>query len=227
MTMEESVVNLENIGFSYDGARRVLENVNLSIKTDDFIGITGSNGCGKTTLLRLLSGALQPTDGAIKYFNNGKRTPYTSIGYLPQYSAIDKRFPLSVKELVEMGLLSRRNMWNPRLTNEEHHRVAATIERMGLGHVASSHIHRLSGGELQRAMLARAVVSSPRLLLLDEPNTYLDADSEERLFELLHSLNKECAIVLVSHDIESVRKHCKRAYSLKQGLAPLSLKEGA
>ncbi len=206
--MERLIARLTDIGFSYNKARPLLQDINICVESNGFIGVTGPNGCGKSTLIKLLTGELHPQKGKVEYFQDGKSVSSVSIGYLPQYTAVDKRFPISVEKLVASGLLSAHNFWKPFMDCDEKRKVEATIERMNLSHIASQPICNLSGGELQRAMLARAIVSSPRLLLLDEPDTYLDAESETRLFEILHSLNKECAIILVSHNSEAIGKHC-------------------
>ena len=208
------LARLAGVAFSYDSTLPLLEGIDLGIGERDFIGVTGPNGCGKSTLIRLLTGELRPSKGKVEYFVDGKAVPAIPTGYMPQYSSVDKRFPISVKKVIESGLLSPRNFWRPSISSDDACKVAEAMERMGLTHIASQPIYRLSGGELQRTMLARAVVSSPRLLLLDEPDTYLDADSEARLFELLHALNKECAIVLVSHNSDSIQQHCTKTISL-------------
>lgn len=208
--MDNLLARLTDIEFSYDRSRTLLEGISLNIGRRDFIGITGPNGCGKSTFIKLLTGELRPRSGRIEYFLDSKAVPSISTGYMPQYSAVDKRFPISVHHLIESGLLSPNNCWKPFPSTEEKNKVVAAIERMNLTHIATQPIYRLSGGELQRAMLARAIVSSPRLLLLDEPDTYLDAESEARLFEILHTLNRECAIILVSHNSEAIREHCTK-----------------
>lgn len=216
--MNNTIACFSDVEFSY-GNSPLLEHVDFSICRHDFIGVVGANGSGKTTLVKLLSGHLKAVSGKITYYDSGKEVPYLTIGYLPQYAAIDKRFPLSVKKVVESGLISPRNMWRPFLRYDEHRNVSNVMENLGLSDLASKSISDLSGGELQRTMLARAVVSNPHLLLLDEPDTYLDAESETRLFELLKNINRNCTILLVSHDLSSVLKHCNRVACVNRSVS--------
>ena len=216
--MNETLVEIRDVDFSY-GAVPLLENVNFVIKNNDFIGIIGANGCGKTTLVKLVTGELLPRKGVV--INNCS----DSIGYLPQYAAIDKHFPISVREVIETGLMAPRNIWRLRLTADERLRVSAIIEQMGLTAVADTPIGQLSGGQLQRTMLARAIVSRPRLLLLDEPETYLDTDSGQRLLQLLKNINNHCAVVIVSHDVTTIEKYCNRVARIQRTLQELSLQK--
>ena len=205
--MSDVLVEISDVDFSY-GSSPLIENLNLIIYKGDFIGVAGANGSGKTTLVKLLLGELKPRSGTINRHCAG------AISYLPQYAAIDKRFPISVREVVETGLLTRVSLWRPRLTASEHARVSDIIDRLGLTPLQGKTVGQLSGGELQRTMLARALVSSPRLLLLDEPDTYLDSASEKRLFELLGEVARDCAIVLVTHDAHTIRRYCNRVVTL-------------
>ena len=216
--MNETLVEIKNVDFSY-GAVPLLENVNFTIKNNDFIGIIGANGSGKTTLVKLVTGELAPCKGTV--INNCKE----SIGYLPQYAAIDKHFPISVREVVETGLMTPRNVWRLRLTADERRRVDAIMQQMELTAVAGMPIGQLSGGQLQRAMLARAIVSRPRLLLLDEPETYLDTDSGQRLLQLLEKINDHCAVVIVSHDVTTIEKYCNRVARIQRTLQELTLQK--
>ena len=216
--MNETLVEIKNVDFSY-GAVPLLENVNFAIKNNDFIGIIGTNGGGKTTLVKLVTGELLPCSGTV--INHCKE----SIGYLPQYAAIDKHFPISVREVVETGLMTPRNVWRLRLTADERRRVDAIMQQMELTAVAGMPIGQLSGGQLQRAMLARAIVSRPRLLLLDEPETYLDTDSGQRLLQLLEKINDHCAVVIVSHDVTTIEKYCNRVARIQRTLEELTLQK--
>ena len=205
--MGEKLVEISGVDFSY-GSSPLLTDINLTIREGDFVGVVGANGSGKTTLVKLLLGHLTPQKGTIRHFCDGKYVTAPQIGYLPQYAAVDKSFPLSVREVVETGLLTPRTMWAPFLSSSDRRRVDAIIEQMGLSALVSKPIGSLSGGELQKTILARAIVSSPRLLLLDEPDTYLDSCSQEHLYDFLKNINKNCAIVLVSHDVSAVSQRC-------------------
>lgn len=211
--MREKLVEISGVYFSYNSSP-LLTDINMCIHKGDFVGVVGANGCGKTTLVKLLLGHLTPQKGTILHYSDGRPVATPAIGYLPQYAAVDKRFPLSVREVVETGLLTPHKMWNPFIASADRRRVDATLEQMGIAGLSSTPIGNLSGGELQKAILARAIVSSPRLLLLDEPDTYLDSYSQEHLYALLKEINKDCAILLVSHDVSAVSEKCNRLLSL-------------
>lgn len=215
--MSEKLVEISGVHFSYN-AFPLLTDINLCISEGDFIGVVGANGSGKTTLVKLLLGHLVPQKGTIRHYCDGKPVAAPAIGYLPQYAAVDRRFPLSVREVVETGLLTPRKIWTPFISSADCRRVDETLEQMGLTALSSTPIANLSGGELQKTILARAIVSSPRLLLLDEPDTYLDSCSQERLYELLKEINANCAIMLVSHDVSAVSEKCNLIVSVNKTL---------
>lgn len=203
------MIELKDIEFSYDNAP-LLRDVNITIEDDDFVAITGCNGCGKTTLVKLILGLLKPQRGKILFSKEGKRVEQLAIGYLPQISSIDRQFPISVRETVALGLLDKNAIFRPALTPSEHERVNKVLNQMDIMHLAEKPIAELSGGELQRTMLARSVVMQPDVLILDEPNTYLDKTSENRLYKYLEELNGSCTILLVAHDehnVENLAKH--------------------
>ncbi|MDR3118157.1 MAG: metal ABC transporter ATP-binding protein [Mediterranea sp.] len=204
---ENVVVALKNISVAYDN-KTVLHDVDLNIYKNDFLGIIGPNGGGKTTLVRTILGFLQPKAGSIRFFEEGKPVNSLTMGYLPQYSSIDKKFPICVEEVILSGLSSKRSLIG-RFTREQKDRAHETIARMGLEGLEKRPIGQLSGGQLQRALLGRAVISDPCLLILDEPSTYIDKHFEARLYGLLTEINKDCAIVLVSHDIGTVLQNVK------------------
>ena len=203
----QPLIRLEHISAAYD-RKTVLEDINLTVGERDFVGIIGPNGGGKTTLVKLMLGLLKPTEGAIRFYQESKEVPEISMGYLPQYTTIDKKFPISVYEVVLSGLNKQKPLFRP-FTKAHHEKTRAIITRMGLEGLEQRPIGQLSGGQLQRALLGRALVSNPQVLILDEPNTYIDKRFEKRLYELLEEINREHTIILVSHDIGTVLRNAK------------------
>ena len=204
--MSETIIEIKHLKAAYD-KKIVLRDVDLKIYKNDFLGIIGPNGGGKTTLVKCILGLLKPVEGTILY-NGSEWKSALTVGYLPQYSTIDKKFPISVEEVVFSGLSGKKRL-SSRYTDEERKRCAEVIAEMGLTGLEQRSIGQLSGGQLQRALLGRAIISNPQLLILDEPNTYIDKRYEARLYELLKQINKRCAIVLVSHDIGTVLQQVK------------------
>lgn len=196
------MIELKDVSFSY-GSAPFIKNVNLTIEQRDFLGIVGANGSGKSTLLKIIMGLLQPVSG--KLIKRDK----ISMGYMPQSSCIDRSFPMTVREAVSLGLVDRSNLFSI-FKEHRNNDVDEAMQRMGVMDIAQRSVGELSGGELQRTLLARAIVSHPDVLLLDEPLTYLDNRCEVELYELLQKLNSECAIVLVGHDVENIRRYAKR-----------------
>ena len=203
----DSIIQISNLCAAYD-EKTVLSHVNLSIYKRDFLGIIGPNGGGKTTLIKCILGLHRPQEGHIRFFKDGKEVPEIKMGYLPQYNTIDKKFPISVYEVILSGLSKQKSLFQR--YNEKHHEQARRIiARMGLEGLERRAIGELSGGQLQRALLGRALVSNPEVVILDEPNTYIDKRFETKLYSLLEEINQERAIILVSHDIGTVLKNVK------------------
>lgn len=205
--MKQFVIEVKNLCVSY-GIRKVLHNVSLNVGAQDYIGITGPNGGGKTTLLRCILGLLKPTSGSIEL--HSLRTPGAApvIGYLPQFNRIDPKFPITVGEVLLSGLDSRKRL-TARLTEADRALARQVLQRMGLEKLEYRPIDALSGGQLQRALLGRAIISDPEVLVLDEPGTYIDKQFEARLYPLLREMNRTCAILLVSHDIPTLQHEAK------------------
>ena len=201
------IIQIEHLSAGYDG-KQVLHDVNLTVYQDDYLGIIGPNGGGKTTLMRLILGLLKPTDGSISFFKNGQQVKEISMGYLPQYNALDRQFPISVDEVVLAGLSKSKRLF-ARYTKEQYRQVDDTLAQMQLTDLKDRHIGTLSGGQLQRVLLARAIVSKPDVVILDEPNTYIDQRFQKQMYEMLEQINKDCAIIIVSHDIAEVLDNVK------------------
>ena len=196
------ILQLTGITAGYE-QKQVLADVNLTVYEKDFLGVIGPNGGGKTTLMKIILGLLKPLSGQVRYFHKGIEVPDISMGYLPQYNSIDKKFPISVYEVVLSGLNRQKSLFRP-FSAAQHEQVRRTIAWMGLEGLERRAIGELSGGQLQRALLGRALVSDPQVVILDEPNTYIDQRFQAVLYSLLEEINKERAIILVSHDIGSV-----------------------
>jgi zinc transport system ATP-binding protein len=204
----KKILEIKNLNAGYDNSI-VLKNINFQVHETDFIGIIGPNGGGKTTLVKSILGVIKPLSGNILYHFPGKGRDFRKyIGYLPQQNVIDKKFPISVKEVILSGLTSQKPLLF-RFSSEDKKKADELIEKSGLGTISRNPIGELSGGQLQRVFLARAVISNPRLLILDEPSTYVDNRSEFELYETLKELNKEIAILLVSHDIGTISSYIK------------------
>ncbi len=202
----KKIVEIKNMSAGYNG-QRVLKHVSLSIFDNDFIGIIGPNGGGKTTLLKVILGLLKPSGGRVEYYlSDGNKK--LNIGYLPQQFSTDRKFPISVGEVVLSGMLRRRNIVRS-YSKDERGRAWEVLARMGIGGLSGKAFGELSGGEMQKALLARAIISSPQLLLLDEPNTYVDQVFESELFDILEELNKSMAIIVVSHDAGMISSYVK------------------
>lgn len=191
----------------------VIRHVNLKVFDNDYIGVIGPNGGGKTTLLKVISGLLQPLSGNVEFDNS--LSDKKSIGYLPQIKNIDKKFPITVFDVVRSGL-----MLNSRKENSanEKQKVTEILEESGIAGISRKAIGELSGGQMQRVFLCRALISDPKILLLDEPDTFVDNTFEGELYEKLQFLNEKMAIILVSHDVSSISGHVKTIACMNGGL---------
>ncbi|MFO8022022.1 MAG: ATP-binding cassette domain-containing protein [Perlabentimonas sp.] len=199
------ILEIESASAGY-GQDIVLKDVNLTISDLDFIGVIGPNGGGKTTLLKLLLGELKPIKGKVVYYPQSPDE--TLFGYLPQTTNVDSKFPITVLDVVLSGLFGKKGVGG-RFTAQDKDLALAMLNQIGIAHLRNKPIGELSGGQIQRVFLSRALVSHPRLLILDEPNTFVDNKFEKELYELLKELNKEMAIIMVSHDLGTITSHVK------------------
>jgi len=197
----EVLIELEDVTFGY-GREVVLDGVTLAIARRDFLAVIGPNGGGKTTLLRVVLGLVAPWSGRVRRHLGGRRGtgPPGAIGYVPQFASFDRGFPLRVRDVVRQGRQGRRGLGR-RFTAADGRAVAGMLERFRLEAVAETPIGELSGGQLQRALIARALVSEPRILFLDEPLASIDGVSRDILMRTLAELHHEIPIVVVTHDL--------------------------
>lgn len=196
------LIEIKNLTIGYED-KVILRDIDLDIFENDFLGIIGPNGGGKTTLLKAILGVITPFSGEIKFLDNGNKVDRLNIGYLPQINKIDKNFPISVHDVILSGLTLKKKLFS-KYTNEQKNKAQDVAKKMGLADMLDRPIGTLSGGQLQRALLGRAIVDDPKVLVLDEPNSYVDKKFEKDFYQLLGEINKNTAIILVSHDVGTV-----------------------
>lgn len=211
------ILEIRNLTVGYDNNPNVLKNVNLDVYQDDFLGIIGPNGGGKTTLLKTILGLVKPVSGNISFLKDKKKTERINIGYLPQINQIDKKFPISVYDVILSGLTIKRNIFFP-YTKDQKEKVEQVALQMGLENLIDRPIGALSGGQLQRTLLGRAIIDNPDLLILDEPNSYVDKRFETNFYKILEDINRNTAIILVSHDVGTVISLVKNIACVNEGL---------
>lgn len=197
--MTAPAFELEGVRFAYPG-REVLNGVTLSLPAGSFAAVVGPNGGGKTTLLKLLLGLITPDAGTVRVLGGSARQVRSRVGYMPQHSREDLRFPVSVRDVVLMGLAGRSRWFGP-YRRAEREAAGEALQAVGVGDLAGRSFAGLSGGQRQRVLIARAIASRPELLLLDEPTSNLDPRVEGELNDLLGRLNERMTVVVVSHDI--------------------------
>ena len=201
MTHRKKIISLRNVGVSYEG-HTALEGVNLDIYEDDFIGIIGPNGGGKSSLVKAIMGAVEH-NGEIEISDILRKGNHYKIGYMPQVSQFDMRFPISIEEVVLSGLQTEKGFFG-RYTAKDKELAHKTLEKMGIAELASRPIGEVSGGEMQRALLCRAIISEPKLLILDEPTNFVDNSFEREFYAMVQELSHNMAVMIVSHDLGTI-----------------------
>lgn len=219
--MSSSIIRLENIDYAY-GNKKVLENVNLDIAQGMFMGLVGPNGGGKSTLIKLILGLLTPDKGEIFLLDQPihKFKDWNRIGFVSQKAnTFNKGFPATVFEVVAMGLTAKIG-YLKFMNKKNKERIYEAIRAVGMEDYAKQNIGNLSGGQQQRIFIARALVSEPELLILDEPTVGIDYQYVERFYELLHHLNKDnkLTLLLVSHDTGAMTEYATNVVCLNKTL---------
>lgn len=217
---DRAVVSLEGVTYRYHdlpGAPPVLEDVALSIKAGDFLGVIGPNGGGKTTLLKIMLGLLRPQAGVVRVLGRPPREVSRLIGYVPQHVQIDENVPATVQDVVLTGRLGLSS-WGVGYGPKHTEAALAAMERAGVAELKDRSMGTLSGGQRQRVLIARSLAGSAKILLLDEPMAGVDTHMEKGILDLLHTLNAQIPVVLVSHDIGFVSAHVNRVACLNRRL---------
>jgi zinc transport system ATP-binding protein len=213
---EPEVISVEHLWAGY-GGDIVLEDINLSVRKRDFVGIIGPNGGGKTTLFRVLLGLLEPLAGRVRILGRSVKQARGAIGYVPQRIDFDRDFPISVWEVTLMGRLRKRPLLR-RYDAEDQAIVTAALRTVGLLDLSRRSIGELSGGQRQRVYIARALAAEPQILLLDEPTSSIDPEASVHVYDVLAELNQQLTIIMVSHDISAISTYVKSIGCLSRKL---------
>lgn len=217
----KTIIEFKNISFGYN-SELILKDVSLAIHEGDYIGIIGPNGGGKTTLLKILVGLLEPKKGEVFIFGKNNKTfkERSVIGYVPQRAAhFDQTFPATVEEVVLMGRAAKKGLFKS-LTAEDKKKAHEALQKVGMESFNDRLIGQLSGGQQQRVLIARALALDPQILVLDEPTVGVDVHNQEQFYRLLKQLNQEMGLtlILVSHDIDVVANEVTELACINQTL---------
>jgi zinc transport system ATP-binding protein len=219
-----TIIEIQGVSFSYD-LLPTLSNIDLEVVEGEFLGIVGPNAGGKSTLLKLILGLLQPHSGRIRVFGRPANKASRLLGYVPQYPSFPRDFPISVEQVVQMGRLGQGQgggrwwaLWPGRGATADGDAVARALDEVEAGDLAKRQIGSLSGGQLQRVLLARALVGEPKVLILDEPTANIDQRMEGEIFDLLKGLNGRMTILVVSHDVAFISRYVSRVACINQTL---------
>ena len=196
---------MHSLSASY-GANTVLQDIDFKVMENDFVGVIGPNGGGKTTLLKIILALLKPSKGEIIF--NSDLLNSNSIGYLPQMSTGDINYPVTVTDIVLSGLMIRKGIISG-MSSSDKRKAGLILDELGLSEFKQATLNELSGGQIQRVFLGRAIIGDPKLLLLDEPGNFVDSTFENNFYEKLRELNNRMAIMMVSHDVGTISAHIK------------------
>lgn len=214
--MHDPVIHIDNLYFSY-GRLAVLENISLDIEEGEFVGIVGPNGGGKSTLLKVMLGLLSPDKGTVKIMGKSPARGRSAIGYVPQYANFERDFPITVLDTVLLGRVTPKSSMLG-YSAQDIQLAEQALRETDIDNLRHRILNTLSGGQLQRVLIARALVGNPKVLILDEPTSNVDTRMEEDIFDLLKKLNEKSTIIVVSHDIGFISGYVHRVACLNQTL---------
>ncbi len=216
-------VSFKNVSFAFKN-NLVLEDVSFELEEKDFVAIVGPNGGGKTTLVKLMLGLLEVDKGEVRILNEKPTKVSQKIGYVPQFSSFNKQYPITVKEVVLSGSLHSKSIL-PYYSKDDKERAKRLLEEMKITALGNNQVNELSGGQMQRMLIARAMMTNPDILILDEPTASVDIAMEIDIFDLLHNLNKDKTILVVSHDVNFVSTFANKVICLNRKLVIHSTSE--
>lgn len=211
------LIKAEDIAVRY-GAKTALENVSFDIFKGDLVAITGPNGGGKSSLIKSILRLVTPCTGKITYFEGGKEVNALSFGYLPQKNNIDSRFPITVREVVASGLYENKVNLTGKFSKENLDRLDYIMDLMGVKRFQDNVIGSLSGGQLQRTLLGRALISNPEVIVLDEPLSYVDVKFVNQIYEIIEKLSQRATVIVVSHEMTVLSKLANRHWIIDKEL---------
>ncbi len=218
------VIDIKSLNFSY-GNVPTLSGIDLTVDDGEFLGIVGPNAGGKSTLRKLILGLLQPQSGIVRVLDRSPLAASRMLGYVPQYPSFPRDFPISVEQAVQLGRLGLRRdggrwhaLWPGRVSGADREAVRRALDEVEAEEIAKRQIGSLSGGQLQRVLLARALVGEPRILILDEPTANIDQRLEGEIFDLLKVLNERMTILVVSHDVAFISRYVSRVACVNRTL---------
>lgn len=212
-----NAVEIQNLNLNYKDLN-ILKDINVTIKDKEFTAIVGPNGGGKTTLLKIILGLIKPSSGEVKIY--GKTSSYKKnlIGYVPQFTKFEKGFPIDVIDVVLMGRLKYGKKIFHKYSKKDIHIAENIMNSLGIYELKDRQIGQLSGGQMQKVLIARALCMEPKLLLLDEPTASIDIKSKNNIYSLLKDLNKDITIVIVTHDTGEIFSYTDRVFYLDKTL---------
>ena len=213
---EDSVIKIRDLHFNY-GDVPILEDINIDIQQKEFIGMVGPNGSGKTTLLKIILGLLAPDHGTVEVLGKPPVQSVKNVGYMPQFAPFTRDFPISVEETVLMGRLGKTSSMGF-FSKEDKQLAAESMEAVEVLDLRKRSIGSLSGGQLQRALIARALTCNPEIMILDEPTANVDMKVEKDIFDLLKKLNEKITIIVVTHDIGFISQYIDRVACINRTL---------
>ncbi len=210
----KNIIEFDRVSFRYQSVP-VLDSITLAVREGEFLGLVGPNGGGKSTLLKLIMGLIKADSGTVKVFGTTAKKARSRLGYVPQFAKFPSDFPITVEETVLLGRLHQGRIWQ-RYTDTDREVAHKVMTETGILEFAQRPIDQLSGGQLQRVLIARALASEPELLLLDEPTASVDSHQEKGVFDLFKELNKRMSIIVISHDIGFITDYVDRVACLNK-----------